>query len=77
MALAKTRLLPLEHMLSSSIEDVAWQMMRGIDFQSNKKELGSGRWGDDDTFQIKIPNLPRSISDVSLGVKNGDMQFAW
>ena len=64
-------------MLGSSIEDVAWQMMRGIDFQSNKKELGSGRWGDEDTFRIKIPNMPYSISEASLRVKDGDMQFAW
>jgi hypothetical protein len=77
MELAKIRLQRLEHMLTSSIEDVAWEMMRGVDFQSNKKELGSGRWGDDDTFQIKIPNLPQSFSDASLGVRNGDLQFAW
>ncbi|KAI6778357.1 uncharacterized protein J7T54_002981 [Emericellopsis cladophorae] len=77
MELAKARLQPLAHILSSSIEDVAWQMMRGIDFQSNKKELGSGRWGDEDTFRIKIPNMPHSISEASLRVKDGDMQFAW
>lgn len=64
-------------MLHSSVEDVAWQMMRDNNFQSNKKELGSGRWHDHDNFQIKIPGLKHAMTDASLRVKDGEMQFKW
>lgn len=78
--MCKKRLHGLGQMLDSSVEDAAWQMMSDDYFQSNKKELGSGRWRDTDTFQIKIPYLKQSMSnttDASFRIKGGEMQFTW
>ena len=55
----------------------AWDMMRTVDFQSNKSLLGSGRYRDEDIFRINVPGLPRDVTDTSLGVSGGAMEFYW
>lgn len=77
MDLATDRLLRLEHMIEGSVEDAAWHMMRSSDFQSNKKKLGSDECEVQDMFQIKVPGLDACITDASLRVRNGEMQFTW
>lgn len=73
LVLARLRQANLYTRLPLSLEDAAWEMMKGRDFQSVKCEYGSP----DDTplFSIAVPKLPTSYSNPELRIKDGEMTF--
>ena len=73
LVLARLRQANLYTRLPLSLEDAAWEMMKGKDFQSVKCEYGSP----DDTplFSIAVPKLPTSYSNPELRIKDGEMTF--
>ena len=75
--MAMNRLAPIQHLLRQSTWDVAAQMMRSSNFLSNKHEVGKQRFGSDDVFKVRIPELREPVTDPALGIDNNEMVFKW
>jgi hypothetical protein len=75
--LVACRLQGIAHLLQNPIEGVAWQMMSSTAFQSNKHELGRKQCNHEDCFKIKIPDLRVPLTDASLRISRGEMEFSW
>ena len=60
--------------LGVSPDDIAWEMMKGKDWQNTKCEHG----GPNDTplFSVPIPKLDSSYIDNSVGIENKEMRFS-
>ena len=56
------------------IEDIAWKMAKGREYQNAKCDYGSL---DDDTeyFTVAIPGLRPDYVNVNVGISNGEMTF--
>lgn len=56
------------------IEDIAWKMAKGREYQNAKCEYGSS---DDDTeyFTVAIPGLRPDYVNMNAGISNGEMMF--
>ena len=57
-----------------AIEDIAWRMAKGREYQNAKCDYGSS---DDDTeyFTVAIPGLRPDYANVNMGISNGEMTF--
>ncbi|KAI5457656.1 hypothetical protein BGZ63DRAFT_427692 [Mariannaea sp. PMI_226] len=75
--LVASRLHGIAHLLQNPVEDVAWQMMSSTAFQSNKHALGRTQYDHEDCFKIKIPDLRVLLTDASLRISRGEMEFSW
>ena len=56
------------------LDDVAWKMAKGREYQNAKCEYGSS---DDDTeyFTVAIPGLRADYVNMNVGISNGEMMF--
>jgi hypothetical protein len=56
------------------LEDIAWKMAKGREYQNAKCEYGSS---DDDTeyFTVAIPGLRQDYVNMNVGIANGEMMF--
>lgn len=59
---------------SQEIDDIAWKMTKGREYQNAKCEYGSS---DDETeyFTVAIPGLRLDYVNVNAGISNGEMIF--
>jgi hypothetical protein len=56
------------------LDDIAWKMAKGREYQNAKCEYGSS---DDDTeyFTVAIAGLRSDYVNVNVGISNGEMMF--
>jgi len=68
----ESRLAPMEGMLTQTLEETSWEVMKSRDFQDNKCTFGDH---DDNIefFPVKIPELAK-VTDLGAGIRNGRME---
>lgn len=74
--LARSRLRRIDPVLrtsQTSAEDVAWEMMKSIEFQNEKCEHGSR--DDAPVFQIPVPQLASNYVNNDISIRNQRMIF--
>ena len=56
------------------LDDIAWKMARGKEYQNAKCEYGSS---EDETeyFYVAVPGLGPNYVNVNAGIRNGEMMF--
>ena len=59
--------------LGIDLEDAAWEMMKGREYQNAKCDYGSP--DDTETFFVAIPKLGKSYNNLAFGIMNGEMRF--
>jgi hypothetical protein len=67
------RLAPIEHQLPQSLPETSWEIMKSRDYLDNKCTFG-----DHDSierFFVKIPEFPKSYSNLDLGIQSGQMEI--
>jgi hypothetical protein len=67
------QIIPIE-LQPEEMDDIAWKMAKGREYQNAKCEYGSS---DDDTeyFTVAVPGLRPDYINMNVGISNGEMMF--